>query len=245
MKKEINIAIIGYGQMGKMVQKLILDHQQNISVIIDNEEEWKEKYDNFLKSDVAIEFSTPETAILNLTQCFDAHIPVVCGTTGWHDKLNEVIKIAKEKNGSLIYGSNFSVGANLFFLLNEYAAELLDSQSQYDVAIEETHHIRKKDAPSGTAITTAETIISKLSRKKGWCLGEQRTSEQIVIEAYREGDVIGTHRVIYSSAEDDIEILHRAHNRLGFAKGAFLAAQWLAEHQGIYEFKDIFPQFLK
>ncbi len=245
MEQKYKIAILGYGRMGKMVEAALLEMGHVVSVTIDNEKEWAEKYEVFLSSDVAVEFSTPETAIGNFYHCFEAGIPLVAGTTGWSKQLPEILNKARQHSASFVYGSNFSVGANLFLMLNKIAAELMNNQYQYDVHIEETHHIHKKDAPSGTAITIAELIMSQLKRKTEWTMSPNPEPGQIQIIAHREGDTTGIHQVTYESPEDTIQIIHNAHDRTGFAHGAVKAALWLVNNHGIYEFKDIFPQLLK
>ena len=237
----MKVTIIGYGKMGKEIEKILLQAGHEVLATIDNDQEWKERLDAFLQSDVAIEFSMPQTVIDNLNRCFEHHIPVVSGTTGWQDRREEVIAHCKALGGSLVYGSNFSIGANLFFAINEVMAKMMNEQSQYEVSIDETHHITKKDAPSGTAITTAQLIMAQLQRKHGWHL-DTAAADEIAIRAHRVGDAAGIHTVTYTSDEDKIEITHTANSRLGFAQGAVKAAAWLVKNPGIYEFKDIFGQ---
>jgi 4-hydroxy-tetrahydrodipicolinate reductase len=237
----MKVTIIGYGKMGKEIEKILLRAGHEVLATIDNDQEWAERMDKFLQSDVAIEFSTPQTVIGNLNRCFEHHIPVVSGTTGWQDQREAVIARCKAQGGSLVYGSNFSIGANLFLAINTLMAKMMNEQSQYEVSIDETHHITKKDAPSGTAITTAQLILAQLQRKHGWKLGEA-TADEIAVRAHRVGDAAGIHTVTYTSDEDKIEITHTANSRLGFAQGAVKAAAWLVKNPGIYEFKDIFGQ---
>ena len=237
----MKVTIIGYGKMGKEIEKILLRAGHEVLATIDNDQEWTERQDAFLRSDVAIEFSTPQTVIGNLNRCFEHHIPVVSGTTGWQDQREAVIARCKAEGGSLVYGSNFSIGANLFFAINSLMAKMMNEQSQYEVSIDETHHITKKDAPSGTAITTAQLILAQLQRKHGWKLGEA-PADEIAVRAHRVGDAAGIHTVTYTSDEDKIEITHTANSRLGFAQGAVKAAAWLVKNPGIYEFKDIFGQ---
>lgn len=235
----MKVTIIGYGKMGKEIEKILLRAGHEVLATIDNDQEWTERMDKFLRSDVAIEFSTPQTVIGNLNRCFEHHIPVVSGTTGWQDQREAVIARCKAEGGSLVYGSNFSIGANLFFAINSLMAKMMNEQSQYDVSIDETHHITKKDAPSGTAITTAQLLLAELQRKHGWKLGDA-AADEIAVRAHRVGDAAGIHTVTYTSDEDRIEITHTANSRLGFAQGAVKAAAWLVKNPGIYEFKDIF-----
>ncbi len=239
------IAIIGYGRMGKEIEMLLLSEGHTISVIIDNENDWKEKREQFINSDVAIEFSTPEAAVENIKRCFQCHIPVVSGTTGWYHRINEVFSEAEKKQGNLIYGANFSIGANLFFMLNVQLAQWMNKLEQYDVEVEEIHHVKKIDAPSGTAITTAQLIIENLKRKNSWTMNNVPAQNEIKVIAKREGDVAGIHKVSYDSPEDVIQIIHQAKNRKGLAKGALKAAVWLTENPGVYEFKDVFLDILK
>lgn len=237
----MKVSLIGYGRMGKLIEQILLQEGHEVITTIDNEEEWKERLPLFKQSDVAIEFSMPQTVIANIKRCIEYRIPVVVGTTGWQDQREEMIALCKANSSSMIFGSNYSIGANLFFAINETFAKMMDAQTQYDVAVEETHHITKKDAPSGTAITTAQIIIDQLQRKNGWKLGEADENE-ISITANRVGDAAGIHKVTYTCDEDFIEITHTANGRVGFAKGAVKAAAWLINHPGVYEFKDIFFQ---
>lgn len=239
------VAIIGYGRMGKEIEALLLSEEYTISVIIDNEKDWVEKREQLITSDVAIEFSTPKTAVENIKKCFQYHIPIVSGTTGWYHRMSEVLDEAEKNQGSLIYGANFSIGANLFFMLNSQLAKWIDKLEQYDVEIEEIHHRTKIDAPSGTAITTAELIMENLTRKKSWSMNDASAKNEIKVIAKREGEVAGLHKVSYEAPEDVIQIIHQAKNRKGLAKGAVKAATWLTENRGVYEFKDIFLNFLK
>ena len=234
--------LIGYGRMGREIEKLLPTVGLELAATIDNEEEWVACAEAFRTSDVAIEFSTPDTVIDNLHRCFDAGVPVVCGTTGWYDRSEEILAHCRRTSNALVYGSNFSIGANLFFKINELTAQLMNRQEQYDVMIEETHHTAKKDAPSGTAITTANLIIDNLNRKTGWKLDDASNPADINVVAHRIGNEPGTHVVRYQSDNDLIEITHRAFNRTIFAQGAARAARWLIGHKGIYTFKDIFME---
>ena len=234
--------LIGYGQMGREIEKLLPTVGLELAATIDNEEEWSAQAEAFRTSDVAIEFSTPDTVIGNLRRCFDAGVPVVCGTTGWYSHCNELLDHCRRTSNALIYGSNFSIGANLFFKINELTAQLMNHHTQYDVIVEETHHTAKKDAPSGTAITTANLIINNLDRKTGWKLNDSSNPNDINVLAHRVGNEPGTHTVRYQSDNDFIEITHKAFNRAIFAQGAVRAARWLIDHKGIYPFKDIFME---
>jgi len=221
-------AILGYGKMGKEVEKILVAQQQEIVATIDNEEDWKQQWDKFLTADVAIEFSMPSVAVENFKKCFDNHIPLVAGTTGWYDRTEEVTNYCREKSSSFIYGSNFSIGVNIFFRINKLLADIMKEQSDFSVNIEETHHVAKKDAPSGTAIHLAKII-------------EQQYNNQIEvpITSYRLTDVPGIHKVTYKTENETIELTHTANNRVELAKGAVKAALWLLQHPGIYDYKDI------
>lgn len=221
-------AILGYGKMGKEVEKILLARQQEIVAVIDNENDWRQQWERFLSADVAVEFSMPSVAVENFKKCFDHHIPLVAGTTGWYDRMEEVLDACRQKNASFIFGSNFSVGVNIFFKINELMAKIMRQQPSFEVKIEETHHITKKDAPSGTAIHLAK-IIEK----------QYDNSNEVPITSYRLTDVPGIHKVTYQSENEIIELTHTAKNRVELAQGAVKAALWLLQHPGIYDFKDI------
>ncbi len=225
--------------MGKEIEQIALQRKHEVVLKIDVNNMNSVSREDLKKSEVAIEFSTPKSAVPNMMKCFDAGIPVVTGTTGWYDKLDEVTKICKEKNGGLFHASNFSIGVNLFFKLNRQLAKMMDSYPDYDVSMEEIHHIHKLDAPSGTAITLAEQVLENIKRKTKY--SNERTSEKEVlgIVSKREGEVPGTHIVKYQSSIDDIEILHKAHSRKGFAMGAVLAAEFLRGKKGIFGMNDL------
>ena len=235
----MKIALLGYGKMGKTIEKLALENGH--SVVYKNTSESSEG--DFQDAEVAIEFSSPEAAVTNISKAIEAGIPIVSGTTGWLKKYDEMVNLCEKRNGSFIYASNFSVGVNLFFSINEYAAKLMAQWKEYDVSVEEIHHLEKKDAPSGTAITIAEGIL-KHSDKKNWKLnisdlsaGVEENSLNII--AKREKYVRGTHIVSYDSPIDTISFKHEAHSREGFAKGAILAAEWLKDKKGIHTMKDV------
>ncbi|MCC6690679.1 MAG: 4-hydroxy-tetrahydrodipicolinate reductase, partial [Bacteroidia bacterium] len=191
------------------------------------------------KCDVAIEFTTPATAVANIYKCFDAGVPVVVGTTGWLKHLDEVTKMCKNKNQTLFWASNFSVGVNLFFKLNEYLSQLMNPHNEYNVTLEETHHVHKKDAPSGTGITLAEGILAHTPSKKKWVNYPTEKTDELQLVSKRIDEVPGTHTVRYSSEIDYIEITHVAHSRKGFALGAVLAAEWIKGKKGIYGMNDL------
>ena len=236
----MRIALIGYGKMGKTIEGIALQrgHTVNLKIDIDNVDSFTKE--NLQQANVAIEFTGPHSAKENILKCFDAGIPVVSGSTGWLDSWSEVKKICKEKNGSLLYASNFSVGVNIiFFEVNKKLARLMKQLSNYNVSMEEIHHTQKKDAPSGTAITLAEQILQEVPRKKHWVNEVSKNPEELVIISKREDPAPGTHSIKYSSAVDDIEIIHTAHSRNGFATGAVLAAEFLYNKKGIYNMKDV------
>jgi len=225
----MKLGIIGYGKMGKAIERLAPQYGFSNFVIIDNEEDLLIKQDELTNCDVAIEFSTPQSVLFNLSKCFDADIPVVCGTTGWDAQKEAFLKQWQNKPISFIYGSNFSIGANLFFKLNEWLAQQVKMQPQYAVSIEETHHIHKKDAPSGTALTIKKTLLSQLDHLT-----------EIPVKSHREGEVVGEHLVNYESTEDIIQVKHTALSRDVFAHGALKAAVWLCKHPGVYAFENVF-----
>lgn len=235
----MKILLLGYGKMGKAVEKIALERGHEIAGRID---ESNQNELHGIKADVAIEFSQPEAAYKNVRFCLENNIPVACGTTGWLDKKPEVEKLTKACNGAFFYASNFSVGVNIFFRLNEYLAKMMQRFPQYDVAIDEVHHTEKKDAPSGTAITLAEGIIRRSGVKKNWVKKETQNPNDLLITSFRIDQVPGTHLVKYSSAIDDIEIRHIAHSREGFARGAILVAEWLPGKKGVLGMED-FLQF--
>ncbi|MDB5222891.1 MAG: 4-hydroxy-tetrahydrodipicolinate reductase [Chitinophagaceae bacterium] len=234
----MKIALIGYGKMGRTIEEIALKKGHTISLTIDLHNLADLTKDNLQKADVAIEFTTPETAMNNILQCFDAGIPVVSGTTGWLNNLDKVKEICIEENGTFLYASNFSIGVNIFFELNKKLAELMSKQD-YTVTIEEIHHTQKKDAPSGTAITIAEQLLKELPNKKQWVNYKSEKDEELSIISHRIDPAAGTHTVKYSSDVDDIEIIHTAHNRKGFAAGAVLAAEFIQDKKGIFSMKDV------
>jgi len=234
----MNIGLIGYGKMGKTIEEIAIKKGHTISLIIDLHNPADLTTENLQKADVAIEFTTPETAVDNILKCFDARVPVVSGTTGWLDKMDEVNDICTKKNGSFVYSSNYSIGVNIFFELNKKLAELM-SQQHYEVIVEETHHTQKKDVPSGTAITIAEQILKELSHKKNWVNRLSDDKAELSIISKRIDPAAGTHVVKYHSDVDDIEIIHTAHNRQGFASGAVLAAEFIKGKKGIFTMKDV------
>ena len=226
----MNLALIGYGKMGHAIEALAPSRGHKIVCTIDNPEEWETKADILKKCDVAIEFTTPATAADNLRRCLEMGIAVVCGTTGWYGDFDEVASLCSKRGGALFTATNFSIGMNIMFALNERLAKLMRGREDYKVSISETHHIHKLDAQSGTAITLQEQIVASGERK----------AESIPIASFREGEVPGTHTVVYDSEIDTITLTHEAHSRKGLALGALLAAEFLATADaGIYTMKDI------
>lgn len=235
----MNIALIGYGKMGRTIEEIALErgHAIVLKTSIDNLEDNTEE--NVRKADVAIEFTGPESAYGNIMLCLKAGVPVVSGSTGWLDKYEEIKGYCRQTGGSFLYASNFSVGVNIFFEVNRRLAELMAPHPDYDVRITEIHHTEKKDAPSGTAITLAEQIQGKLPRKKRWVNHISDNLDELSILSQRTDPAPGTHLVRYHSAIDDIEIIHTAHNRKGFATGAVLAAEYIRGKKGIFQMKDV------
>lgn len=236
----MKIAIIGYGKMGKEIEKIALERKHQIGLIID-----QQNYDddftaeNLKKCQVAIEFSQPESATRNFRKCFEAGVPVVSGTTGWLEKWGEIEDLRQKHNAGFLYASNFSLGVNLFFELNRQLAKLMNGFENYDVEIQETHHTEKLDAPSGTAISLALDILERVERKTDWTLERRPDKEQVAISAARRGKVFGIHTVTYDSPQDFISITHSAKSRQGFALGAVLAAEFLAGKTGSFSMKDL------
>lgn len=235
----MNIALIGYGKMGQTIERTAVERGHNIVLRVTSETRVALGTEDLQAADVAIEFTSPESAKDNILLCREAGVPVVCGTTGWGSALSEVEALFADGKGALLYASNFSIGVNIFFLLAQRVAELMRGQPAYDVRIEETHHTQKKDAPSGTAITLAETTMAHLSRKQRWVLGSVTEASALSITAHREEGVPGTHRILYSSPIDDIELIHTAHSRDGFALGAVLAAEFLRGKTGVFTMHDV------
>lgn len=229
----MKIALFGYGKMGQMIEKLALKRGHSIVAKI----EVDTKNIDFNNIEVAIDFSTPNAAYQNIIQCFKHNIPVVSGTTGWLAQYQKALEICEANNGAFIYASNFSLGVNLFFALNQKLAQLMQGVEGYTTALEEIHHTQKLDAPSGTAITLAQGVIAN-SNYTDWSL-ESKHNTTLPITAIREGKVPGTHTVTYNSAVDSIAIKHTAHGREGFALGAIMAAEWLKDKTGVYSMKDV------
>lgn len=229
----MKIALLGYGKMGKVIEKIALSRGHEIVLRKDA----NQSFEGLATADIAIDFSTPESALDNITECLESGIPVISGTTGWLEDYRKVAELCEAKNGAFIYGSNFSLGVNLFFEINKMISTTMRRFPQYKVTMEETHHTEKKDAPSGTAISLAKDIIEN-SDYSSWAL-ENAKENEILIDAKRIENVAGTHVVEYNSDEDSIEFRHTAHNREGFAFGAVIAAEWLQDKKGIYTMKDV------
>ena len=235
----MKIALIGYGKMGHMIEEIALQrgHEVVLKIDISNQQEFNKE--NVSKADVAIEFTGPESAFNNVMKCLQFGVPTVTGSTGWNNKIEEAKSYCKENNGSFLQTSNFSIGVNIFFEVNKMLAKLMASQPEYDVTMREIHHTAKKDAPSGTAVTLAEQILSNLPRKTNWVNQSAENKEQLSIISERIDPAPGTHYVKYSSEVDDIEIIHTAHSRKGFALGAVLAAEHISDKKGIFSMKDV------
>ncbi len=235
----MNIGLIGYGKMGKAIEEIALQRGHNIAFTIDVSNQSDLNIENLTKVDVAIEFTGPETAIKNVLTCMRAGTPLVGGSTGWLQHLKEAQEACTKHNAALLVSSNFSIGVTIFFEINKYLAALMEKQSNYKIELEEIHHTQKLDAPSGTAITLAEQVLEKISRKKNWVNHSSPIAEELSIISKRIDPAPGTHIVSYKSEIDDIEIIHTAHNRKGFATGAVLAAEFLAGKKGIFTINDV------
>lgn len=243
----MKIALLGYGKMGQIIERFATErgHEIVLKIGIDNLNDFT--IENLKEADVAIDFSAPDAAVSNIYKCFEAKVSVVVGTTGWYGELQNIKNDCEQSNNTLLYGSNFSIGVNIFFHLNKVLAKLMNNYPAYDVQVEEIHHTQKLDSPSGTAMTLAEDIIEELDSKKEWVnelvgtpIPDKLTNNQLLIESHRIENVPGTHTVVYGSEVDDIEIKHTAHSRAGFALGAVVAAEWLQNKRGFYSIADIF-----
>lgn len=236
----MKLGIFGYGKMGKAIEQVA--EKQGIEVV------WRLRREDLAlctpallrQADIAIEFTRPEAAFDNVMRCLQAGLPVVCGTTGWLEQLHEAQQFCLDKKGAMLWASNFSVGVNLFFALNQRLAQMMADRPEYSASLTETHHIHKLDAPSGTALTLANGLIESVDRYQDWALApESPSTKHLPITAIREGEVPGTHLVRWQSEVDEISIEHRAHSREGFAKGAVLAAKWLVSKEGIFTMNDV------
>lgn len=242
----MKIALIGYGKMGKAIHaaaelrnERLGKKQYDITLIIDVDNKASITKEELQDVDVAIEFTTPHTAVENIKWCFDANIPVVVGSTGWTEQLEEIKQYAIANNKAFLFAPNFSIGVNIFFEVNRYLAKIMNEQDEYDVMLEEIHHTEKKDAPSGTALHAALDILAKLERKDNWENIETIDKTTLSIISKREDNVPGTHTITYESEVDKIELIHTAHNRKGFANGALTAAEWLVDKTGAYSMEDV------
>ena len=230
----MKIALLGYGKMGKVIEQIAMDRGHDVVLKIDKNDK---SYD-ISQADVAIDFSVPSAAVVNISMALNNNVPVISGTTGWLDQFEKIRNLCKKANGSFLYASNFSLGVNLFFELNKVLAKIITPFEDYNVQIEEIHHTQKQDAPSGTAITLAEGIAD-VSNYKGWTLSPENEPNKIEIEAKRIENVPGIHKINYGSEIDSIEIIHTAHNRNGFGLGAVVAAEWIVGKKGMFTMKDV------
>lgn len=230
----MKIALLGYGKMGKVIERIALERGHEIVL----KKSSASTFDGIENADVAIDFSIPDVAVENISICLEKGIPVVSGTTGWLDDYQKIVDLCKAKNGAFLYGSNFSLGVNLFFELNNYLAQMMSKFKEYNVSMEEIHHTQKLDKPSGTAISLAKDILKNYPEKKDWTI-DNSTNEELFIDVKRIENVPGTHSVFYNSDVDFIEIKHVAHNREGFALGAVVASEWILGKKGVFSMKDV------
>jgi 4-hydroxy-tetrahydrodipicolinate reductase len=234
----MKIAIIGYGRMGKEIESAAREKGHEIVAFVDNISDWEKQTDLLKTADVAIEFSIPSSAPENIIRCFDLNLPVVSGTTAWLNRMDEIKNICIQQNQAFFYAPNFSIGVNIFFEVNRLLAQLMKDFPEYDISITESHHARKADAPSGTAIILADDIVKEIEHKKGWT-GIEPDKAEILITSIREGNITGSHTISYESEFDKIEITHEAKNRKGFALGAVMAAEWIIGKQGCFGMSDL------
>lgn len=235
----MRIALIGYGKMGRAIEAIALEKGHEIVLKIDLDNAGDFNKDNLSRTDVAIEFTGPHSAFENVMKCLSFNVPVVCGSTGWLDRWSEVKAYCEQQQGTLVYASNYSIGVNLFFELNTRLAKLMKDYPSYKVSMEEIHHTQKKDAPSGTAITLAEQILSQTPSLEKWVNHPSDQANELPIVSERIDPAPGTHKIKYASSIDDIEIIHTAHSRVGFAGGAVLAAEFTQGRKGIFGMKDV------
>ena len=239
LQNKLKIALIGYGKMGKAIEAIAIQRGHTVVLKIDINTIDQFTTENLKNCDVAIEFTSPHSAVKNISTCLQAGIPVISGSTGWLSQWNEIEDLCISNNGAMVYASNFSVGVNIFFEVNKKLAQLMNPHKNYEVGILEIHHTEKKDAPSGTAITLAEQVFDNLDRKSNWVDAPSDDPAALLILSERTDPAPGTHKVKYSSVIDDIEIIHTAHNREGFATGAILAAEFIQNKKGIFSMKDV------
>lgn len=236
----MKIVLLGYGKMGKAIEEIALAKRHTVVCKVGIENLEDRTAENIKKGDVVIEFSSPDSAYENVKLCIETGVPVVCGSTGWLDRYDEIRRLCEEKKGGLLYASNFSIGVNIFFALNNKLAELMAPHKEYEIDLKEVHHTQKLDAPSGTAITLAQQVMNSVKRKTRWVNHPSDKEEELVIISERTDPAPGTHIVNYHSDIDDICITHTAHSRKGFASGAVLAAEFLAaKKQGVFGMKDV------
>jgi len=235
----MKIALIGYGKMGHEIENVAVSRNHQIVLIIDKDNQADLTAENLTKADVAIEFSTPSTVFKNIKTCLEAGVPIVAGTTGWYDKLEEAKQLTLKTNCALFHTSNYSLGVNLFFRINKVLSNYINKVKGYAPSIVETHHTQKLDAPSGTAITLAQLVSDSIDELNGWTLLPDRDSKKIPIESVREGTVPGTHTITFESEQDEIILTHRAKSRKGFAIGAVLAAEFIFDKNGFYNMNDL------
>ncbi|MGG5904085.1 4-hydroxy-tetrahydrodipicolinate reductase [Sphingobacterium daejeonense] len=243
----MKIVLLGYGKMGQLIERFAMKRGHEVVLIVDESNRSSITSEDLEDADMAIDFSTPDAALENISLCFESDLPLVVGTTGWYEHLEEVKETCLDADQSLLYGSNFSIGVNIFFHINKMLAKAMNPYKQYDVQVEEIHHIHKLDAPSGTAITIAEGILENSDDKKSWVNSVEGSGEEIIpkadellIESLRIEEVPGTHTVLYSSEVDQVEFKHTAHSREGFALGAVIAAEWLFGKKGFYQVTEMF-----
>lgn len=243
----MKIVLLGYGKMGQLIERFAMKRGHEVVLIVDERNRDSITSEDLEDAGMAIDFSTPNAALENISLCFESNLPLVVGTTGWYEHLDEVKDTCLEADQALLYGSNFSIGVNIFFHINKMLAKAVNPYKQYDVQVEEIHHIHKLDAPSGTAITIAEGILENSDEKKSWVNSVEGSGEEVIpkpnellIESLRIEEVPGTHTVLYSSEVDQIEFKHTAHSREGFALGAVIAAEWLFGKKGFYQVTEMF-----
>lgn len=235
----MKIVLIGYGKMGKAIEEIALQRGHDIVLKLDVENASEFTTANLACANVAIEFTGPGSAYDNVMKCLQSGLPVVCGSTGWLHKWDEVKAFCQQQNGALVYASNYSVGVNIFFEVNKRLAKLMAAHPSYEVGMEEIHHTQKKDAPSGTAVSLAEQVLEKIPWKRRWVNNQTDIKEDLQIISRRIDPAPGTHKVLYQSVIDDIEIIHTAHNRTGFATGAVMAAEFICNKSGIFGMKEV------
>ena len=243
----MKIVLLGYGKMGQLIERFAIKRGHEVLLIVDEDNRENITTADLQDADMAIDFSTPDAALDNINLCFESKLPLVVGTTGWYDRLDEIREICNQQEQALLYGSNFSIGVNVFFHINRLLAKALNPYKQYDVQVEEIHHIHKLDAPSGTAITIAEGIVEHIDEKDKWINSVEGSGEELIpkanellIESLRIDEVPGTHTVLYSSEVDQVEFKHTAHSREGFALGAVIAAEWLLGKKGFFQVTEMF-----